>query len=347
MIHASGGSCVVARLAVGTAIAGAEPVESEAPEESSALSDDQTATAEDIPSDDDRGDEVIDEALLERLLTGPPQEPVEEQIAADESVIVPPSAEELENLAADEEDLGESEEDVDVVEGDEEGAVADEEEEGEEESMESVRSRLAQALSRLQKITATDDDEEQALPEEPDSQDITPAEALAAFACIAPRMHDAYATSGHHLASSYSHWHLRNGPPFRAVRLNRRYVSVYVNDHAFDDSPYMLERRVPIGAAVALPSFIIDESGVVQIGPLLLLEKMPRGFDSPRGNWRYSQIDADGQIVGITNGKGGNFLQFCEECDALGADAAYRSLLNGEIFTPEAEGEETEQNESS
>ncbi len=109
----------------------------------------------------------------------------------------------------------------------------------------------------------------------------------------------------------------------------------------------MLERRVPIGAAVALPSFIIDESGVVQIGPLLLLEKMPRGFDSPRGNWRYSQIDSDGQIVGITNGRGGSFLQFCKECDALSADAAYRSLLDGEVYDPEAEGEETELNESS
>ncbi len=139
----------------------------------------------------------------------------------------------------------------------------------------------------MQRLT-TSEDEEQALPEEPDSQDITPAEALAAFECIAPRMQTAYAASGHRLASSYSQWHLRNGPPFRAVRLERHYVSVYVNDHAFDDSPYMLERRVPIGAAVALPSFIVDESGVVQIDPLLLLEKMPRGFDSQRGNWRYS-----------------------------------------------------------
>jgi hypothetical protein len=140
MIHASGGSCVVARLGVGTAIAGAEPVESEAPEESSAVSDDQAASAEDVASDDDQGEEVIDEAFLERLLTGPPQEPVEEQIAEDESVIVPPSAEELENLVSDEETVGESAEEADVEEDDGEVAVADEEEEGEEESIESVRS---------------------------------------------------------------------------------------------------------------------------------------------------------------------------------------------------------------
>ena len=74
---------------------------------------------------------------------------------------------------------------------------------------------------------------------------------------------------------------------------------------------------------------------------------MSRGFDSPRGNRRYSQIGSDGQIVGITNGKGGNFLRFCEECDALSADAAYRSLLDGEIFNPEAVNDESELNESS
>ena len=65
---------------------------------------------------------------------------MEEQIAEDESVIVPPSAEELENLVSDEETVGESAEEADVEEDDGEVAVADEEEEGEEESIESVRS---------------------------------------------------------------------------------------------------------------------------------------------------------------------------------------------------------------
>ena len=310
-IHASGGSCVVTRLAVGTTFAADDtdvPLETV---ETSQISEDQSSSTEKIASDDEQGDETIDEAFLERLLTGPSLEPVVEQIAEDESVIVPPSAEELAALESDDETVVENENEVGLAK----------EEEKEDESMESVRSRLATALARLQRLTASDDDDE-AIPEEPESQDVTPAEALAAFACISPRMRETYAASGHRLASTYSQWHLRNGPPFRAVRLDRRYVSVYVNDHAFDDSPYMLERRVPIGAAVALPSFVVDEAGVIQIGPLLLLEKMPRGFDSPRGNWRYSQIGSDGQIVGITNGKGGNFLRFCEECDALSADAA-------------------------
>ena len=335
-LHASGGSCVVARLVVGTTVATGDADTTGTSQntiEPTAASKDQTASADkSAGSTGDEGGEIINEAFLERLLTGPSQEPEIEQIAEDESVIVPPSAKELEDLATDYED--------------EEVAAVGEDEDEVEESMASVRGRLATALARLQAMTATIEDEDE-IPEEPESQDITAAEALAAFECVAPRMHDAYAASGHRLASTYSQWYRHNGPPFRAVRLNRRYVSVYANVHAFDDSAYMLARRVPIGAAVALPSFIVDAAGVVQIGPLLMMEKMPRGFDSPRGNWRYTKIDSVGQIVGITNGKGGNFLLFCEECDALGADAAYRSILDGEIFDPDAEVEETVLEESS
>ena len=325
IVHSSGGSCVIDRLAVGTMIAtGDEDGTTE-----------QETTGVQIGEDVQESD-VIDEALLERLLTGPPLEPVIEEVAEVESAIVPPAEAVLEEDAA-EDDATASDEDLEeeVAEFEDGEEVASEEEE--EESLESVRGRLAQALSRLQALTAPAADEGPEIAEEPESQEITPVEALAAFECISPRMREAYASAGHRPASEFFNWHRRGEPPFRAVRLNHRYVSVFVNEHAFNDSPYLLERRVPIGAAVALPGFIVDENGVVQISPLLLLEKMPRGFDSPRGNWRYTQISAVGEIVGTTNGKGGDLLQFCIECDGLAADAAFRSLLNGEVFSPEAD----------
>ena len=293
--------------------------------------EEQETTGVQIGEDIQESD-VVDEAFLERLLTGPSVE----SVAEIESAIVPPSESVLEEDTAEEDATAsaeDSEEEVAEIEDGEE--VASEEEE--EESLESVRSRLAQALARLQALTAPAEAEGPEIAEEPESQDITPVEALAAFECISPRMREAYASAGHRPASEIFSWHRRNEPSFRAVRLNHRYVSVFVNEHAFNDSPYLLERRVPIGAALALPGFIVDENGIVQISPLLLLEKMPRGFDSPRGNWRYTQISAVGEIVGTTNGKGGDLLQFCIECDGLAADAAFRSLLNGEIFNPEAD----------
>ncbi len=174
-IHASGGSCVVTRLAVGTTFAADDtdvPLETV---ETSQISEDQSSSTEKIAGDDEQCDETIDEAFLERLLTGPSLEPVVEQIAEDESVIVPPSAEELAALESDDETVVEDENVVGLAK----------EKEKEEESMESVRSRLATALARLRRLTASDDDDE-AIPEEPESQDVTPAEALATFACISP-----------------------------------------------------------------------------------------------------------------------------------------------------------------
>ena len=272
---------------------------------------------------------------LNVLLTGPPLEPVIEEVAEVKSAIVPPGEAVLEEDAAEDDATATDEDSVEeVAEFEDEEEVASEEEE--EESLESVGGRLAQALARLQALTAPAEDEGPEIAEEAESQEITPAEALAAFECISPRMREAYASAGHRPASEFFSWHRRGEPPFRAVRLNRRYVSVFVNEHAFNDSPFLLERRVPIGAALALPGFIVDENGVVQISPLLLLEKMPQGFESPRGNWRYTQISALGEIVGTTNGKGGDLLQFCIECDGLAADTAFRSLLNGEVFSPDA-----------
>jgi hypothetical protein len=331
IIHSGSGSCVIDRLAVGPVIAkGDEGVSTDTAE--------QLETSEIQVDDDALVPEVIDEAFLERLLTGPPLEPVIEEIAEVESAIVPPPGIASEDEASEDES---TELDEDTAEATEESEDEDGEEvaseEEEEESLESVRGRLAQALARLQALTAPAQDNGPEVAEEPESQEITPAEALAAFECISPRMREAYASAGHRPASEFFSWHRRSEPPFRAVRLNHRYVSIFVNEHAFNDSPFLLERRVPIGAALALPGFIVDENGVVQISPLLLLEKMPRGFDSPRGNWRYTQISAAGEIVGTTKGKSGDLLQFCIECDALAADAAYRSLLNGEVFSPEAE----------
>ncbi len=316
IVHSGSGSCVIDLLSVGPVIAkGNEGVSTDTAE--------QLETSEIQVDDDALVSEVIDEAFLERLLTGPPLEPVIEEITEVESAIVPPPGIALEDEASDDESTELDEDTAAATEGGEDEddeEVASEEEE--EESLEFVRYPLAQALARLQALTAPAQDSGPEIAEEPQSQEITPAEALAAFECISLRMREAYAAAGHRPASDFFNWHRRSEPPFRAVRLNHRYVNIFVNELAFNDSPFLLERRVQVGAALALPGFIVNENGVVQISPLLLLEKMPRGFDSPHGNWRYTQISAVGEIVGTTNGKGGDLLQFCIECDALAADAA-------------------------
>lgn len=58
----------------------------------------------------------------------------------------------------------------------------------------------------------------------------------------------------------------------------------------------------------------MTRGGDVVGGPLFMMEKMPEGFASASGSWRYMMLRPDGALVGMTGGTGDAKVLFCATC---------------------------------
>lgn len=162
--------------------------------------------------------------------------------------------------------------------------------------------------------------------------DLSPEEAERAFSCIEPFLIEAYAGSGHALAGLWPQWERLDGPPF-LVRdaFGLRWLAAFGNRRALGEAPFepFLDREFLVGATLALPSFTVDEDGTVIPDALYLVEKMPRGFSGPYGNWRFTEIPPEGGADAVMASRGGADAPepvICADCTARGLDAVYLTL---------------------
>ena len=61
-------------------------------------------------------------------------------------------------------------------------------------------------------------------------------------------------------------------------------------------------------------SFTVIGRGQVMTGPLFMMEKMPKGFASLAGTWRFIMLRPDGTTVGLISGVNEKAVRFCAEC---------------------------------
>ena len=149
-----------------------------------------------------------------------------------------------------------------------------------------------------------------------------------AYECLLPKMQ--YEKSGHRLAETYVSWSRLDSRPFLSKLHGNRYVAVFANDRALTTSSAAPDAPIISGVAMATPTFSLSEDGTLEPGPLFLLEKMPKGFNTKAGNWRYTIIGPEGDIIGVTKGQHNEEVDFCRDCDRRSADAIYLALLRGQ-----------------
>ncbi|MGE0284414.1 MAG: hypothetical protein AB7P20_27885 [Rhizobiaceae bacterium] len=142
--------------------------------------------------------------------------------------------------------------------------------------------------------------------------------------------HAHYDASGHIFARDYTNWERRDAAPIQSPPHADRYVAVYANERATTQSPFLSKGKPQLGAVIATPSFSVAQDGAVSAGPLVLLEKMQRGFLTYAGNWRYTVIAPDGQIVAVSKSLHHDDLPFCKTCDDATGTAIFNALLSGE-----------------
>lgn len=149
-----------------------------------------------------------------------------------------------------------------------------------------------------------------------DPANISPARAEEIYQAIRDQVRDNYARSGDPLFVEYQTWKRFTRLPYRSPNHGERFVNHYVNDTGKEYAKYEQAGSLPVGTIVIKDSFTVTRQGQVKTGPLFLMEKMPAGFKSLAGSWRFMMLRADGSTVGLTGGVNGQAMKFCAECHA-------------------------------
>lgn len=149
-----------------------------------------------------------------------------------------------------------------------------------------------------------------------DPANISPERAEEIYQAIRHRLRDQYAQSGDPLFLAYQDWKRFTRLPYRAGSHGERYVHHYANRQAEKYRRYENAGPLPAGSIVIKDSFSVTQQGQVMYGPLFLMEKMPEGFRSAAGTWRFMMLRADGSVVGLTGGRNEAAVKFCADCHA-------------------------------
>ena len=138
-------------------------------------------------------------------------------------------------------------------------------------------------------------------------------------------MERAYRRAGLAVADQYQDWPRFSTAPYPSATHGGRYVQNYVSpDGAEAYGRYEAIGTMPAGAVVAKDSFVIETDGSLSVGPLFLMRKLEAGASPATGDWAYTMILPDGQVMS------GDETQFCAQCHGLAQDT------DSLYFLPEA-----------
>ncbi len=131
-------------------------------------------------------------------------------------------------------------------------------------------------------------------------------------------------------AGGFTSWQRYNSAPYLSKAHGNTYVNNYVNDVGRAYGRFEEAGALPVGTIIAKDSFVVDSDGSYQLGQLLVMEKMPDGFNRVSGNWRYSMISPRGEVLGVTNGQNPDQVSYCVPCHLS------REATDHLFFLPEA-----------
>jgi hypothetical protein len=161
--------------------------------------------------------------------------------------------------------------------------------------------------------------------------EIEPAEAAAAYDCLIDQLLAGYAKSGNPTATAYTGWRRYNTVPYQSATHGGRYVSNYANPAASAYGAFEDVGVLPQGSIIAKDSFAVMCNGHIAAGTLFLMEKMAAGWHPESGDWRYTLIMPDGNLIGETHGKGSANVGFCIECHVVMEDTDSLWLMPEEV----------------
>ena len=162
--------------------------------------------------------------------------------------------------------------------------------------------------------------------------DLTPEDAEAIYTALLPGMLAGYRLNETAAASDFPDWPRYNTAPYRSATHGQRFVNNYANTTALAYGLFEEAGVFPVGSILAKDSFTVTSDGIVQPGPLFLMEKMLSGFSYVTGDWRYIMIMPDGSLFGETRGDHDERVYYCIGCHLAASVQGYDHIF----FVPEA-----------
>ena len=144
--------------------------------------------------------------------------------------------------------------------------------------------------------------------------DLSEQDIKSIYAGLKKELARRYARSEEASVTGYQRWTRYNRVPFLSSAHGNRYVNTFANDAGKAYGLYEKAGILPVGSVLAKDTFTVSEDGTVRPGPLMVMEKMPEGFNYASGDWRYVAIMPDGSILGETNGDASESVEFCIAC---------------------------------
>lgn len=148
----------------------------------------------------------------------------------------------------------------------------------------------------------------------PDGAELGEKDVERIYADLKGELARRYALADVKAVAGYQSWTRFNRVPYLSASHGNRYVNHYANVAAQAYGRYEEAGRMPVGAVIAKDTFTVGEDGTVHPGALLVMEKMPAGFNYVSGDWRYVAIMPDGSILGETRGEAAEAVRFCITC---------------------------------
>lgn len=114
----------------------------------------------------------------------------------------------------------------------------------------------------------------------------------------------------------YKRWKKVNPDPVLSASHGNRYVFTYLNKTA---EPAGLQGTFPFpkGAVLAKKSFEAQDGKPGSQGPLFIMEKRGKGYDSAHGYWHWAVLEPRGAVSMSGSGKEGSPTNFCAACHSV------------------------------
>ena len=143
---------------------------------------------------------------------------------------------------------------------------------------------------------------------------LEPEQAEIIYRQIAAALANGYQRGGIDRVSGYQSWNRYNTAPYISKTHGNKYLNNYVNDIGRAYGSFESAGEMPVGTVIAKDSFTMTQSREILLGPLFVMEKMADGFNTVTGDWKYTQIQPDGTLLGETGGRDSDQVRYCIGC---------------------------------
>ncbi|MGI9335589.1 MAG: cytochrome P460 family protein [Gammaproteobacteria bacterium] len=143
---------------------------------------------------------------------------------------------------------------------------------------------------------------------------LDPERAASIYELVADTLAKGYASSGLTAIAGYQSWTRYNASPYLSATHGNHYLNNYVNATGAAYGRFEEAGTLPPGTVIAKDSFSVTSTGGILLGPLAVMEKMPAGFSPSTGDWKYIEVLPDGELLGETNGRHAERVDYCIDC---------------------------------